>query len=551
MQKTMGKVAVWAAAVGLVVGPAVPGVASGGLAPGAVTSQATVEGTERLAGANRYETAVAVSQHLYPAGADVVFVARGTDFPDALAGGPAAAYLDAPVLLISSATTVPNVVRAELARLAPREIIVLGGGQAVGTPATDVLGQYAPVSRLAGTDRYATAAAVASLWGTSASTVYVASGRSYPDALAGGAAAAHQGAPVLLSTGTSLSAATADRLRTLNPSRVVVLGGEFAVPASVVDKIRQSVPGASLSRYAGTDRYGTAATVAANVWPQGSTEAFYATGLNYADALAGVPAAAAHGAPLLLVKQGCAPATTQGATADLGVITQYVLGGSVAVADGATTASCGVNPPVTDTVLAVLEDIPVKGRAPLTGYDRAEFGPDWTDAVDVQGGRNGCDTRNDVLRRDLDNLVVRAGTNGCVAETGWLDEPFSGDTLWFERGVTSQSIHIDHLVPLSDAWQKGAQQITFTDRKNFANDPLNLWAVDGGLNSSKGDGDAATWLPPNRAIRCDYVAYQVAVKAKYDLWVTQAEKDAITTIVNGSCPTKKIPVANDVPALRP
>ncbi|AXH95982.1 cell wall-binding repeat-containing protein [Ornithinimicrobium avium] len=546
MKNLTRRLAAFAAAVGLVAAPAT------GAAVVAAEEQAqvsaTVQSTERLWGSNRYATAVSVSEHLYPSGAEVVVVALGTTFPDALAGGPAAARLGAPVLLINSPTSVPAVVQEELARLDPRQIVVLGGEQAVGRAAVQVLDDHAPVTRLAGQDRYATAAAVASLWTTGSGTVYVASGRSYPDALAGGAAAAHQGAPVLLSTATSLTAETVERLRVLDPGKVVVLGGKAAVPTTVVDKIRQTVPGASITRYAGADRYATAAAVATNVWTAGTDEAFYATGAHFADALAGVPAAAAHGSPLLLVRQACAPAQTMSATDELGVTTRFVLGGPAAVADGATTTPC--RPPA-GSVISVLNDLPVKGRAPKTGYDRDLFGPAWTDAVDVQGGRNGCDTRNDVLRRDLDDLVVRTGTNGCVAQTGWLNEPFSGQKLWFERGVTSSGIHIDHLVALSDAWQKGAQQITPEQRKNFANDPLNLWAVDGGLNMQKGDGDAATWLPPNKSVRCDYVAYQVAVKAKYKLWVTQAEKDAITTVVNGSCPNKKIPIANDVPALRP
>src|SRR5690606_19885321 len=136
---------------------------------------------------------------------------------------------------------------------------------------------------------------------------------------------------------------------------------------------------------------------------------------NFADALAGIPAAAEHSAPLLLVKPSCSPEVTREATAALGVVTEYLLGGKAAVGQGATSTVCTTTPPppADGTVLAALEDIPVKGRAPKTGYDRDKFGPEWTDAVDVQGGRNGCDTRNDILRRDLVDKKFVPNTNGC------------------------------------------------------------------------------------------------------------------------------------------
>lgn len=179
--------------------------------------------------------------------------------------------------------------------------------------------------------------------------------------------------------------------------------------------------------------------------------------------------------------------------------------------------------------LVQLESIPVKGRAPKTGYTRDEFGPAWAD-VD----RNGCDTRNDILARDLSNETFKPGTNNCVVSTGTLADKYTGTTINFVRGQdTSSDVQIDHIVPLNDAWQKGAQQLSPDQRKQLANDPLNLMAADGPTNSAKGDKDAATWLPPNKAFRCDYVARQTAVKIKYSLWVTEAEHDAIVGILEG------------------
>jgi hypothetical protein len=197
--------------------------------------------------------------------------------------------------------------------------------------------------------------------------------------------------------------------------------------------------------------------------------------------------------------------------------------------------------PAKGTALAALAALPVKGRAPKTGYDRDRFGQAWADA-----DRNGCDTRNDILRRDLTSYTLKAGTNGCLVLTGTLAEPYTGKKIGFVRGQgTSSVVQIDHVVALSDAWQKGAQQLDEGTRTAFANDPLNLLAVHGPTNQSKGDGDAATWLPPRKAYRCAYVARQVAVKARYRLWVTAAEHDAIERILT-ACPTQKLPTSKAV-----
>lgn len=174
---------------------------------------------------------------------------------------------------------------------------------------------------------------------------------------------------------------------------------------------------------------------------------------------------------------------------------------------------------------ATLDQLPVKGRAPRTGYSREEFGQRWKDT-----DHNGCDQRNDVLARDLENAVAPAG---CAVESGVLHDPYTGTVIQFQRGQdTSALVQIDHVVALADAWQKGAQQLTTEERELLANDPLNLLAVDGFTNQAKGAGDAATWLPPNEAYRCDYVARQVEVKHRYGLWVTQSEKDAIARVLD-------------------
>jgi hypothetical protein len=187
------------------------------------------------------------------------------------------------------------------------------------------------------------------------------------------------------------------------------------------------------------------------------------------------------------------------------------------------------------SALDVLGALPVKGRAPETGYDRDQFGPQWAD-VD----RNGCDTRNDVLARDLTGEAFRAGSD-CVVVSGDLADPYTATTIDFVKGDGS-SVDIDHVVALSNGWQTGAFAWDEARRTAFANDPLNLLAVDYSANRQKGDGDAATWLPANRGYRCSYVARQVAVKAAYGLWVTAAERDAINRVLEG-CPTEPLPTA--------
>ena len=179
------------------------------------------------------------------------------------------------------------------------------------------------------------------------------------------------------------------------------------------------------------------------------------------------------------------------------------------------------------TIEATLDSLAVKGRAPKTGYTRAQFGQTWADV-----NRNGCDTRNDILQRDLTNILFRAGTRNCVVESGKLVDPYSGITIDFVKGnKTSMEVQIDHVVALSNAWQTGAFKLSLAKRTEFANDPDNLLAVQGRLNSQKGDGDAATWLPPLKSFRCTYVSKQIAIKAKYGLWVTPPEKAAMKNIL--------------------
>lgn len=179
-----------------------------------------------------------------------------------------------------------------------------------------------------------------------------------------------------------------------------------------------------------------------------------------------------------------------------------------------------------------LNKLVIKGRASFSGYSRSQFGDGWASVT-------GCDMRNTILYRDL----YDSARNGpCTVRSGTLNDPYTGRVIEFLRGnETSDDVQIDHVVALADAWQKGAQLMSADDREIFANDPLNLLAVDGPTNVQKGSSDAASWLPPNKVYRCRYVARQIAVKVKYALWVTQAEYNAMQKVLQ-TCPEQRLPV---------
>lgn len=183
---------------------------------------------------------------------------------------------------------------------------------------------------------------------------------------------------------------------------------------------------------------------------------------------------------------------------------------------------------------AALGEIDVRDTVSQAEYSRSYFGDGWATV-------EGCDIRNRILQRDLADAVVPS-ENGCVVESGTLRDPYTGADIAFRRGAeTSRAVQIDHVVALADAWRKGAERLTSEERHRFANDPLNLLAVDGPTNNAKGSDDAASWLPPDKIYRCRYVARQIAVKAKYRLWVGESEAAAMRRVLH-TCPDQQLPM---------
>jgi len=186
-------------------------------------------------------------------------------------------------------------------------------------------------------------------------------------------------------------------------------------------------------------------------------------------------------------------------------------------------------PAVAGSALEALNGLEVKGRAPKTDYARAQFGSGWATV-------NGCSTRDVIMFRDLINVTL---SDECTVASGLLNDTYTGEPIQYTKDDPS-AIQIDHVIALSDAWQTGAQQLSAETRKQLANDPLELIAVSGRQNQIKSDANAASWLPPNKAFRCEYIARQIAVKQKYSLWVTSPEKEAMVSVLQ-TCPEQAMP----------
>lgn len=302
-------------------------------ARGAVVSRPDVT---RLSGADRFATGAAISKATFVPHVPYLFVATGSGFPDALAGGALAAQTGAPLLLVSP-SSIPAPTLNEIKRLKPVHIYVLGGTAVVSDAVLRQLRSYdhptiGTTSRLAGADRYATAAAIsAAAFGPGVSTAFIATGANFPDALAGAPASAALGGPLLLVTATSIPAATKSELTRLKPKRIVILGGSGVISSQVAAQL-DPYTGGPVSRWSGADRYATAATIAAQAFPSAGT-AFVASGLGFPDALAGGPSAGASLGPLVLTTSGTLPTPSRQQLQRLKPVRIFVLGGKTVVSD--------------------------------------------------------------------------------------------------------------------------------------------------------------------------------------------------------------------------
>jgi putative cell wall-binding protein len=296
----------------------------------------------RYQGADRYATSAAIVDASYSPGVPVAYIATGLNFPDALAGGAAAANEGGPLLLVQP-DAIPAPVATELQRLTPGRIVVLGGLQAVNDAVASALQSYTSgtVTRIAGADRYQTAASLAATFPTG-SPVYVATGANFPDALAATAAAAVQHAAILLTDPANLPPATAAELAALQPSSITIVGAAGAVSAAVAQQLAPY--SATVTRISGADRYATAAAIAASAFPA-ATGIFLAAGGGFADALTGGPAAGLLGEPLLLAAPSCLPTATAAEVSALAPSTVTLLGGTAALGAGVEAlTTCPVAP---------------------------------------------------------------------------------------------------------------------------------------------------------------------------------------------------------------
>ena len=379
----------------------------------------TTGSVTRLSGTDRYRTAAAISGATL-ASSDGAYIATGLNFPDALAAGPPAAMSLRPVLLVNDA--VPASTRNELVRLGASEATVLGGPAAVADTVVSALSTTLPTARIAGSDRYETAAAIVQAEFPAADTVYLATGLNFPDALAGVPAAAGDSAPILLVEQNAIPAATTAQLSRLKPTTIKILGGEAVISGAVASSLDRYA--SNVVRLAGSDRYATAAAISNHAFPAGASTIYITTGLNYPDALAGGPAAAADGAPILLVRPDAIPNPT---TAEIQRFT------------GTTCA-----PALSDTTLGL--------QTVATGFDRPVFftSSRGHDYVVEQPGR---------IR-----TVDGSGSNPVVLDI--RDRVAFGG----ERGLLGLAFHPDHdgLLYVNYIQNNGA---TVVSEFTFASDP--------------------------------------------------------------------------------
>jgi putative cell wall-binding protein/peptidoglycan/xylan/chitin deacetylase (PgdA/CDA1 family) len=313
---------------------AVSSAATAAVAPATVVPTPVVA---REGGADRFATSALVSAS-FPTNAPVAYIASGANYPDALAGAAAAGFRGGPVLLVLK-DEIPAVISAELTRLSPESIVVLGGTDVISNSVQSTLGGFAATTRVGGADRFETSALVSSnTFGTNVPVAYVASGSNYPDALAGAAVAGANRGPVLLVHQNEIPAVVAAELSRLNPQRIVVLGGTTVISSAVQTSLGTI---ATTSRLGGADRFETSAAVSASTFAPGVPVVYVASGSNYPDALSGAAAAGSKGGPVLLVHQNEIPASVAAELDRLNPARIVVLGGTTVISDAVQSSLQG------------------------------------------------------------------------------------------------------------------------------------------------------------------------------------------------------------------
>ena len=339
---------------------ALSGILSGGCGsadvtlPSAAGVTAPQPAIQRLSGNSRYETAVAISQQ-FTAGVDVVYIATGEDYPDALSAAPAAAIQGGP-LLLTPPSALPKAVRSEIARLNPKLIVVVGGVGVVSNSVYKALKPLAPqIRRDSGNDRYETSRVVIErAFPDGASLAYFSTGANFPDALSAGAAAGRTGSPVFLVDGSAkkIDSATAKLIKRLGVTTASIAGGTGVVSSSIATSLRSQPTVGTVLRAAGQDRYTTSREVNRAAFTSAS-QAFFAVGTGFADALAGAALAGQRGMPLYVVPGNCVPKTVVSDLKALGTTSRVLLGGSAVLGSGVKNLkACGATkpPPSTPTV---------------------------------------------------------------------------------------------------------------------------------------------------------------------------------------------------------
>ncbi len=469
-----------------------------------VADSAAITGVtpNRLSGGNRFATAVAVARDAFPRGVEQVYLATWENFADALAASNALVANDA-ALLLTRRDALPSETRAELQRLGPSSVTLIGGPGVIGEAVADELAQLVGSipERLAGGDRYQTSVAVsAAAFPNGVGTVYIATGHNFVDALSASNALVGGGAALLLTPPDGLPDVVRTELRRLQPQRVFIIGGTAAVSDTVVEHVVEAVSVPPI-RLAGANRFDTAARVVAHAFPAGAEQVYLATGRDFPDALAAAQAVLFRRAALLLTDTVAVPESIR-----------------IELARLAGTEL----PPLPGPLPGLLAQLVIAAIDTSVPYDRSAY-PHWSGSCP--------NVRHRVLARDSEVTAVWR-EDGCLVISGRWTDPWTGLVY-----TLASEIDIDHHVPLANAHRSGAWAWDRERRRAFANDLEyrgSLRTMGASANRQKGDRGPETWRPPVRSSWCEYATDWATIKIRWSLTVTEPEFEALDEML-ASC----------------